>query len=106
MKTSIKGMTLTIAMEASFKGNFDEIPAQGQEISETHVKDADASASVSVNFGLEEAIADITPEESLELFRGVMEVASKELETRLHRESMRLERDRMDLERDKMRNKE
>lgn len=104
MKTTIKGLQLTISLGASFKGSLDEIPAQGQELSETHLKDADVSASVEVKAGLEEATADITPEESLELFKGLVDVASKELEARLHRESMRLERDRINLERDKARN--
>lgn len=100
MKTSIKGLSITISLGASFKGTMDEVPAQGQELSETHLKDADVSASVEIKAGLEEATADITPEESLELFKGLVDVASKELETRLHRESMRLERDRMDYKRE------
>ena len=101
MKTAIKGMTLEVALSGAFKGSYDEVPSQSQEMAETHLKDSDVSASVSLKFGIEEATADITPDEMKDLVKAVVDVAREQLEGSLHKQSMKLERERMDLEREK-----
>ena len=101
MKTAIKGLVFEVSMSAAFKGSMDEIPSQSQEMTETHLKDTDISGSVSLKVGLEEATADITPDEMKDLVKAVVDVAREQLEGSLHKQSMRLERDRMDLEREK-----
>ena len=103
MKTTVKGLTLEVALSGAFKGSYDEVPAQSQEMAETHIKDSDVSASVSLKFGLEEATADITPDETKELLKAIIDVAREQLEGSLHKQSMKLERERMDLEREKAR---
>ena len=99
----VKGLTLDVTLMGAFKGSYDEVPSQSQEMAETHLKDSDVSASVSLKFGLEEATADITPDEMKELLKAIMDVAREQLEGSLHKQSMKLERERMDLEREKAR---
>ena len=96
MKTTIKGMTLTISLSASFKGSLDEVPNQKQEMAETHLQDADISAGVEFKMGLEEMSADITPDEISEALKAIVDVAHGELDARMRKESMRFERERMD----------
>lgn len=96
MKTTIKGLTLTVALSASFKGSLDEIPNQKQEMCETHLQDADISAGVEFKMGLEEMSADITPDEISDALKAIVDVAHGELNARMRKESMRFERERMD----------
>ena len=95
MKTTVKGLTFNVTIGAAIKGDISIEPSQAQELSTETYKGLDASASVNVSLGLEEASADIVPEEVKGLIDAVMVSAREELELQLRKEELRFKRDEL-----------